>query len=512
MSGRRRERVQQRELPRRQLDRRPVPAHRPRHRVDDERAEPHPLPRAAQRRVAAAQQRLELRDEHDERERLDQVAVGAEVEPVGLVDLAVLRREQQHRRVDARGAQPLQHPVAGQARQDDVEHDGVEAAGEGGAAARTWPSPTATTSMPSAAEPAGHERRADARLVVDHQHACHTRTLPRRDESALRSHGRSSARHDGTDVAMDRTQAGAHRSGHRGRGRRRAGAARAPGRCGRAARSCRRSSPEDLVSSVLKARPGPFDGTVELDNDARAARAAADLPQAANGTSTARVWSGGDGKGRVADPEPDSGERTLVSDGTTLWAWNSDDRTVTKRTRQADQTRTAAPPTRPDGRHRRGLAALRATSTVSRRRHRRGRRAAPPTSWCWPRSPTERTLLREVRVAVDAEKRMPLRLTVLAGLDAARAAGRLHRPHVRPAGPGAVHVHPAARRDGHGRARAATAARSSRATSRRSSATAGNRVIVAKVPRTRRRRRPGPTPRPRRRSARRSAGRGAADG
>ena len=29
-------------------------------------------------------------------------------------------------------------------------------------------------------------------------------------------------------------------------------------------------------------------------------------------------------------------------------------------------------------------------------------------------APTERTLLREVRVAVDAEKRMPLQLTVLA--------------------------------------------------------------------------------------------------
>ena len=42
------------------------------------------------------------------------------------------------------------------------------------------------------AEPT-HERRADTRLVVDHQDARHTRTLPRSDESALRSHGRSSA-------------------------------------------------------------------------------------------------------------------------------------------------------------------------------------------------------------------------------------------------------------------------------------------------------------------------------
>jgi hypothetical protein len=78
-------------------------------------------------------------------------------------------------------------------------------------------------------------------------------------------------------------------------------------------------TPEDLVSSVLAAAdPGPFNGTVELDNNL-GLPALPDAPQAANGTSTARIWSGGDNLGRVALPT-DSGERTLVSDGTTDWA------------------------------------------------------------------------------------------------------------------------------------------------------------------------------------------------
>ena len=55
-------------------------------------------------------------------------------------------------------------------------------------------------------------------------------------------------------------------------------------------------------------------------------------------------------------------------------------------------------------------------------------------------------------MAVDAEKRMPLRLTVLAaGSTRPGPAGRLHRAELRPTGPSAVHLHAAARRDGDGR-------------------------------------------------------------
>jgi outer membrane lipoprotein-sorting protein len=168
-------------------------------------------------------------------------------------------------------------------------------------------------------------------------------------------------------------------------------------------------SPEDLVASVLKAHPGPFNGTVQLDN-ALGLPALPNLPQAANGTSTAQVWSGGDDKGRVQIPNP-TGERTLVSDGTTFWSWNSDDRTVTERTRQPDQTRPAvADPTKAATD---ALAALEPTSTVSvdGTDEVAGR---PAYDLVLAPKPTERTLLREVRVAIDAQERMPLQLTVLA--------------------------------------------------------------------------------------------------
>jgi len=168
-------------------------------------------------------------------------------------------------------------------------------------------------------------------------------------------------------------------------------------------------SPQDLVASVLKAKPGSFNGTVQMDN-ALGLPALPNLPQAANGTSTAQVWSGGDDKGRIQIPSA-TGERTLVSDGTTFWAWNSDDRTVTKGTRPPDQTRPAvADPTKAATD---ALAALQPTSNVSvdGTDEVAGR---PAYDLVLAPKPTERTLLREVRIAVDAQERVPLRLTVLA--------------------------------------------------------------------------------------------------
>ena len=167
-------------------------------------------------------------------------------------------------------------------------------------------------------------------------------------------------------------------------------------------------TPEDLIGSVLTAAdPGPFAGVVELDNNL-GLPALPDAPQAANGTSTARIWSGGAALGRVALPS-DSGERTLVSDGTTHWAWNSEDRTVVRGPVENRDSTPADPTTAATT----AIEELRATSTVT----------VDGTASVAGRDayelvltpvPTERTLLREVRVAVDAEKRMPLRLTVLA--------------------------------------------------------------------------------------------------
>jgi outer membrane lipoprotein-sorting protein len=173
-------------------------------------------------------------------------------------------------------------------------------------------------------------------------------------------------------------------------------------------------TPEELVSSVLKARPGPFDGTVTLDNQL-GLPALPNMPAAGSGTSTVRVWSDGEGRGRVQVPS-DSGERTLVSDGSTLWSWNSADRTVVRSTEHAER-HTSGPDTNtttdPTAAATMALAALRPSSTidVDGTAEVAGR---PAYELVLAPLPSERTLLREVRIAVDSATRVPLRLTVLA--------------------------------------------------------------------------------------------------
>ncbi|WP_433785683.1 LolA family protein [Actinomycetospora sp. CA-101289] len=167
-------------------------------------------------------------------------------------------------------------------------------------------------------------------------------------------------------------------------------------------------SPEDLVSSVIAADAPPLAGEVEVDN-ALGLPAVPGVPQLANGTSAVRVWSGGDGRGRVALPSAD-GERTLVSDGTTRWSYDSRERTATRAPAESQDRPDAQDPTTAATQ---AVATLRQSSTV----------AVDGTAEVAGRAayqlvltplPTERTLLREVRVAVDAETRLPLQLTVLA--------------------------------------------------------------------------------------------------
>lgn len=171
-------------------------------------------------------------------------------------------------------------------------------------------------------------------------------------------------------------------------------------------------SAEDLVSSVLTAKPGPLNGTVELDNNL-GLPALPGVPQAADGTSTARIWTDGAGKARAQVPTGTS-ERTLVADGTTFWSWNSADKSVTKAPegdRKAPSPEKAA--TDPAAAATEAIAKLRATSVVSvdGTAEVAGR---PAYALVLTPAPTERTLLREVRIAVDSQTRMPLQLTVLA--------------------------------------------------------------------------------------------------
>ena len=170
-------------------------------------------------------------------------------------------------------------------------------------------------------------------------------------------------------------------------------------------------SAEDLVASVLAAKVPPLDGTVTVHN----ALGLPPLPGVAapltHPESTLRVWSDGQGHDRLALPSR-GGEQVLVEDGTTLWRYDSSSRTVTaldhggttdqKQLPMADPAQTAQKLV--DGLRKSSAVTVDGTGRVAGR---------PAYQLVLTPAPTDRTLLREVRVAVDSVTRVPLQLTVL---------------------------------------------------------------------------------------------------
>jgi outer membrane lipoprotein-sorting protein len=128
--------------------------------------------------------------------------------------------------------------------------------------------------------------------------------------------------------------------------------------------------------------------------------------------TTLRVWSDGQGHGRLALPSR-GGERVLIEDGTTLWRYDSSARTVTALEHGAAPADQRPPVADPAQAARELVGAVRESSTVTvdGTGYVAGR---PVYELVLTPAPTERTLLREVRVSVDLVLRVPLQLTVLA--------------------------------------------------------------------------------------------------
>jgi outer membrane lipoprotein-sorting protein len=170
-----------------------------------------------------------------------------------------------------------------------------------------------------------------------------------------------------------------------------------------------------LVQSVMTAQVPAMSGAVQIDNNL-GLPAIPGLPQAGDGKSQIRVWTDGNNRSRISVPSAGA-EQTIVDDGTTLFAWDSSDRTVVEHSLKSDEHKAMDKARQQDldpaTAAKDLVSAVRATSTVS----------VDGTDMVAGRSaydlvltpkPSERTLLREVRIAVDSQTRIPLRLTVLA--------------------------------------------------------------------------------------------------
>ncbi|MFC5287246.1 outer membrane lipoprotein carrier protein LolA [Actinokineospora guangxiensis] len=171
------------------------------------------------------------------------------------------------------------------------------------------------------------------------------------------------------------------------------------------------TTPEALVGSVLTAEVPAMAGTVQLTNDLG-------LPIPGLPSSDghmARVFADGDGRFRVALEDSGSAERTIVADGVNTWIWDTADRSVTK-----FEGTGAAPDGVPTDKladpataARELVALMQKDSTITIDGTARVA-DRPVYQLVLTPKPTERTLLREVRVSVDEATRLPLRLEVLA--------------------------------------------------------------------------------------------------
>ncbi|HEX2134262.1 MAG TPA: outer membrane lipoprotein carrier protein LolA [Actinophytocola sp.] len=186
-----------------------------------------------------------------------------------------------------------------------------------------------------------------------------------------------------------------------------------PAGAGEAPPSLPAISPDDLVESVLNTEIPALSGSVAMENNL--GLPIPGMPGSTDG-SEIRVYTDGEGKHRLQMPRQGT-ETTVIDDGTTVWVWNSAERTVTKTPHKADGKQAEKPL---EGRFadpataaRDLVDAMQADSTVDVDGTARVAER-PVYQLVLTPKPTERTLLREVRVSVDSETRVPLQVEVLA--------------------------------------------------------------------------------------------------
>jgi len=151
-----------------------------------------------------------------------------------------------------------------------------------------------------------------------------------------------------------------------------------------------------------------------------------DLLSVLGGTTTVGVWASGD-KARIA-VHGDGGERDLISDGTQLWTWSSDDMSVTHTTLPAhaeagtgahEPTLDPAQMLTPDALSALVLEMVSPTTTVTTGAN---VRVAGRPSYELVLTPAEPgSLVAQVRIAIDAAERVPTRVEIMSTTSAAPA-------------------------------------------------------------------------------------------
>jgi outer membrane lipoprotein-sorting protein len=167
---------------------------------------------------------------------------------------------------------------------------------------------------------------------------------------------------------------------------------------------------ESLVQSVTAAKTPALSGKVEVTNNLGLPALAMAPGASALNVDSADVYNDGNGGSKVSLHQGSSQE-TITANGTTVWTYASQNNTATKYTIPDEVTKQKAQAD-PTAMASQLLAKAKESSTVSVDGTARIAGRAAYELVLTPK-PTERTLLREIRVAVDSETKTPLQLEVL---------------------------------------------------------------------------------------------------
>jgi outer membrane lipoprotein-sorting protein len=182
-------------------------------------------------------------------------------------------------------------------------------------------------------------------------------------------------------------------------------------------------SAAQLLVDVQNAKVDGFSGTVvetaDLGLPAIAgavgnAAPSGDLARLLGGSNTARVWYAGEGQARLALVGTD-GETDMIHNGTDVWLWRSADNSATHLSVPAGTPDKAVPnsmPLTPQEAADQALAALTPTTKVETTG---AAKVAGRDAYELVLSPKDTTsLIGQVRLAIDAEQHIPLRVDVYA--------------------------------------------------------------------------------------------------
>ncbi len=185
-------------------------------------------------------------------------------------------------------------------------------------------------------------------------------------------------------------------------------------------------SAQELLVAVQQAKVDGLSGTVVQRADLGipeipgvGGEDSSEFTSLISGTHTLRVRYSGPDKARLA-VHGTYGETDIFVNARDVWVWSSRDQKATHRTLSAEQAKDRADTSDRPGRRAEdagggGQEGARRSHPDHHGEHRqrgRGRRAMTRTSSCW--NPTTRSLIKQVRIAVDGDTKLPLRVQVYA--------------------------------------------------------------------------------------------------